>query len=75
MSDHDSASESDSSKQPPLNHEELAILKSFIEQWDAAEPSERKMVSKAAATEARTKAPVMSIRLFKDRKLAYEAWF
>ncbi|KAG2085885.1 uncharacterized protein F5147DRAFT_659364 [Suillus discolor] len=69
MSDHDSASESDSSKQPPLNQEEVAILKSYIEQWDAAEPLERKMVSKAAATKARTKAPVMSIRLLKDQKV------
>ncbi|KAG2089742.1 uncharacterized protein F5147DRAFT_780535 [Suillus discolor] len=69
MSDHDSASESDSRKQPPLNEEEVAILKSYLEQWDSAEPSERKKVSKAAATEARMKASVMSIRLLKDRKV------
>ncbi|KAG1837208.1 hypothetical protein C8R48DRAFT_680371 [Suillus tomentosus] len=62
-------------KQPPLTQEEVTILESYIEQWDSAEPSERKRVSKAAATEARTKAPVMSIRLLKDRKVAYEAWF
>ncbi|KAG1786203.1 uncharacterized protein HD556DRAFT_1313650 [Suillus plorans] len=75
MTDHDSASESDTRKQPPLSQEEVTILESYIEQWDSAEPSERKRVSKAAATEARTKAPVMSIRLLKDRKVAYEAWF
>ncbi|KAG1806392.1 uncharacterized protein HD556DRAFT_1436357 [Suillus plorans] len=49
MSDHDSASESDTRKQPLLNQEEK--------------------VSKAAATKARMKAPVMSIRLLKDRKV------
>lgn len=69
MTDHDSASESDTRKQPPLSQEEVTILESYIEQWDSAEPSERKRVSKAAATEARTKAPVMSIRLLKDRKV------
>ncbi|KAG1844593.1 hypothetical protein C8R48DRAFT_780246 [Suillus tomentosus] len=48
MTDHNSASESDTRKQPPLSQEEVTILESYIEQWDSAEPSERKRVSKAA---------------------------
>ncbi|KAG1897291.1 uncharacterized protein F5891DRAFT_982684 [Suillus fuscotomentosus] len=63
MSDHDSGSESESNKQPALNEDEVAILRSYIEQWDSAEVSDRNKVLKAAATEARTKAPV------------YETWF
>ncbi|KAG2112360.1 uncharacterized protein F5147DRAFT_771426 [Suillus discolor] len=66
MSDHDSGSESESSKQPALNKDEVAVLQSYIEQWESAEASERKKVLKAAATEAWTKAPVMAIRLLKD---------
>jgi hypothetical protein len=68
MSDHDSGSESESNKHPALNEDEVAILRSYIEQWDSAEVSDRNKVLKAAATEARTKAPVMGIRLLKDRK-------
>lgn len=39
-----------------------------IEQWESAEVSNRNKILKAAATEARTKASVMGIRLLKDRK-------
>ncbi|KAG1873305.1 hypothetical protein C8R48DRAFT_769738 [Suillus tomentosus] len=75
MSDSDSDSDSESSKQPQLNEDEVKVLRSYLEQWDTAEPSERKKITKAASTEARTKAPVMSIRLLKERKAAYETWF
>ncbi|KAG2092288.1 uncharacterized protein F5147DRAFT_779682 [Suillus discolor] len=75
MSDHDSGSESESNKQPALNEDEVAILQSYIEQWDLAEVLDRNKVLKAAATKARTKAPVMGIRLLKDHKAVYETWF
>ncbi|KAG1825410.1 hypothetical protein EV424DRAFT_1345754, partial [Suillus variegatus] len=75
MSDHNSASDSESNKQPPANEEEVAVLQSYLEQWRSAATSERKNILKAATMEARTKAPVMSIVLFKARKATYETWF
>ncbi|KAG1836609.1 hypothetical protein C8R48DRAFT_680474 [Suillus tomentosus] len=75
MSDHNSASDSESNKQPPANEEEVAVLQSYLEQWRSAAPSERKNILRAATMEARTKAPVMSIVLSKARKATYETWF
>ncbi|KAG2086822.1 uncharacterized protein F5147DRAFT_781519 [Suillus discolor] len=75
MSDHNSASDSESNKQPPANEEEIAVLQSYLEQWRSAASSERKNILRAATMEARTKAPVMSIVLSKARKVTYETWF
>ncbi|KAG2056551.1 hypothetical protein BDR06DRAFT_1005853 [Suillus hirtellus] len=74
MSDHNSASDSESNKQPPANEEEVAVLQSYLEQWCSASTSERKNILKAATMEARMKAPIMSIVLFKARKVTYETW-
>ncbi|KAG1900019.1 uncharacterized protein F5891DRAFT_1189100 [Suillus fuscotomentosus] len=71
MSDHNSASDSESNKQPPANEEEVAVLQSYLEQWRFASTSERKNILKAATMEARTKAPVMSIVLFKAHKAVH----
>ncbi|KAG1787883.1 uncharacterized protein HD556DRAFT_1448389 [Suillus plorans] len=68
MSDHNSASDSESNKQPPANEEDVAVLQSYLEQWRSAAASERKNILKAATMEAQTKAPVMSIVLFKACK-------
>ncbi|KAG2047685.1 hypothetical protein BDR06DRAFT_1013628 [Suillus hirtellus] len=65
MSDHNSASDSESNKQPPANEEEVAALQSYLEQWHSASTLECKNILKAATIEAQTKAPVMSIVLFK----------
>ncbi|KAG2058076.1 hypothetical protein BDR06DRAFT_1004751 [Suillus hirtellus] len=75
MSDHDSGSESESNKQPALNEDEVAILWSYIKQWDSAEVLDHNKVLKAAATEVQTKAPVMGIQLLKDRKAKKPAKF
>ncbi|KAG2052606.1 hypothetical protein BDR06DRAFT_1009454 [Suillus hirtellus] len=75
MSDHNSASDSESNKQPPANEEEVAVLQSYLEQWRSAAPSEHKNILRAATMEARTKALVMSIVLSKARKVTYETWF
>ncbi|KAG1868417.1 hypothetical protein F4604DRAFT_1927280 [Suillus subluteus] len=75
MSDHNSTSNSESNKQPPACEEEVAVLRSYLEQWRSAAPSEQKNILKVATTEARTKAPVMSIVLSKARKATYETWF
>ncbi|KAG1888941.1 uncharacterized protein F5891DRAFT_1199082 [Suillus fuscotomentosus] len=75
MSDHNSASDSESNKQPPANEEEVAVLQSYLEQWRSAAPSERKNILRAATMEAQTKALVMSIILSKARKATYETWF
>lgn len=61
MSNHDSASESESNKQLPVTTDEAAVLQSYLEQWSSADTLERKHVLRTAATEARAKAPEISV--------------
>ncbi|KAG2341718.1 hypothetical protein BDR05DRAFT_1001557 [Suillus weaverae] len=75
MSNHDSASELDSNKQPPVIEDEAAVLQSYLEQWSLADAAEQRNVLRTAAAEARMKAPLMSVLLYKAQKETYEKWF
>ncbi|KAG2115303.1 uncharacterized protein F5147DRAFT_649680 [Suillus discolor] len=61
-------------KQVPLNEEEVAVLESYLEQWDLASSQERNVIWKDATTEARLKAPKMDKNLLRSRKMVYRKW-
>ncbi|KAG1758104.1 hypothetical protein EDD22DRAFT_850281 [Suillus occidentalis] len=69
MSNHDSASESESNKQLPVTADEAAVLQSYLEQWSSADALKQKHVLKMATTEARVKAPEIIIDKLRKKEL------
>ncbi|KAG1743974.1 uncharacterized protein EDB91DRAFT_1246858 [Suillus paluster] len=61
-------------KQLPLNEGEVAVLESYLEQWDSMSGQERNVVWGDATMEARLKAPGMNAKLLKSRKTVYRKW-
>ncbi|KAG2048897.1 hypothetical protein BDR06DRAFT_1012549 [Suillus hirtellus] len=72
--DSDSESEQEAPKHLPLNQEELAILESYLEQWDSASSKEKNKVWKNVTTEAQLKAPKMAADILMSQKTVYRKW-
>ncbi|KAG1721903.1 uncharacterized protein EDB91DRAFT_1256308 [Suillus paluster] len=65
MAGNNSEADEEAPKQLPLNEGEVAVLESYLEQWDSMLGQERNVVWGDAMTEARLKAPGMDAKLLK----------
>ncbi|KAG1725095.1 hypothetical protein EDB19DRAFT_1833903 [Suillus lakei] len=68
MAGNNSEADEEHPKQLPLNEVELAVLESYLKQWDSASGKERNKVWGDATVEARLKAPDMDGKVLKARR-------
>jgi hypothetical protein len=69
MARNNSEADEEPPKQLPLNEGEVAVLESYLEQWDSMSGQDRNVVWGDATTEAWLKAPAMDASLLKSRKM------
>ncbi|KAG1738082.1 uncharacterized protein EDB91DRAFT_1249378 [Suillus paluster] len=74
MAGNNSEADEEAPKQVPLNEGEVAVLESYLEQWDSTSGQERNVVWGDATTETRLKAPGMDAKLLKSQKTVYRKW-
>ncbi|KAG0692272.1 hypothetical protein DFH29DRAFT_882731 [Suillus ampliporus] len=74
MAGNNSEADEETPKQLPLSEGEVAVLESYLEQWDSMSGQERNVVWEDATTEARLKAPAMDAKLLRSRKTVYRKW-
>ncbi|KAG1730910.1 hypothetical protein EDB19DRAFT_1912750 [Suillus lakei] len=74
MAGNNSEADEEHPKQLPLNEVELAVLESYLEQWDSTSGKERNKVWGDATVEARLKAPDMDNKVLKSQRHVYRKW-
>ncbi|KAG0701032.1 hypothetical protein DFH29DRAFT_1000626 [Suillus ampliporus] len=74
MAGNNSEADEETPKQLPLSEGEVAVLESYLEQWDSMSGQERNVVWEDATTEAWLKAPAMDAKLLRSRKTVYRKW-
>ncbi|KAG0691963.1 hypothetical protein DFH29DRAFT_1009697 [Suillus ampliporus] len=71
MAGNNSEADEETPKQLPLSEGEVAVLESYLEQWDSMSGQERNVVWEDTTMEAQLKAPAMDAKLLRSRKTVY----
>ncbi|KAG0699573.1 hypothetical protein DFH29DRAFT_1001911 [Suillus ampliporus] len=74
MAGNNSEADEETPKQLPLSEGEVAVLESYLKQWDSMLGQERNMVWEDATMEAQLKAPAMDAKLLRSQKMLYRKW-